>query len=109
MVASFIDGTAPDIVGDIVGLAIAVCTFAGLIYAAVRRGTAPLRARLDGITEIAEQLKLERARVDDLSEKVSSIESRIPSIERRIEDLYRLLVSLLGPRATPPAPDADAG
>ncbi len=88
---SFIEGSAPDLLSDAVTLAIAVCTFFGLVWAAVMWATRPLRQRLDEIHSLAEGLRAERERVDDLSDKVANI-------ERRVEDLYHLLLTIIDPR-----------
>lgn len=95
---TFADGTAPDLVGDFVGLGIAVATFFGMIWAAVMWATRPLRQRLDEIHSLAEGLRAERERVDDLSDKVANIERRVATIERRVEDLYHLLLTIIDPR-----------
>ncbi len=95
---TFADGTAPDLVGDFVGLGIAVATFFGMIWAAVMWATRPLRQRLDEIHALAEGLRAERERVDDLSDKVANIERRVATIERRVEDLYHLLLTIIDPR-----------
>ncbi len=95
---SFIEGSAPDLLSDAVTLAIAVCTFFGLVWAAVMWATRPLRQRLDEIHSLAEGLRAERERVDDLSDKVANIERRVATIERRVEDLYHLLLTIIDPR-----------
>ncbi len=95
---TFADGTAPDIIGDFVGLGIAVATFFGMTWAAVKWATRPLRQRLDEIHALAEGLRAERERVDDLSDKVANIERRVATIERRVEDLYHLLLTIIDPR-----------
>jgi hypothetical protein len=96
--AGFVDGTALDFIADAVGLAIAVATFVGLIWGAVMWATRPLRKRLDEISNIATELRAERARVDDLANRTADMERRLGAIERRLEHLYDLIAGLFDPR-----------
>ncbi len=86
------------VAGDWIALAIAAATLAGIVWAAVMRATKPLRNRLDEISLIAERLKVEVERVDDLNDRVTGLERRLGAIERRIEDLYHLLLTIIDPR-----------
>ncbi len=109
---TFTPGTPLDLVSDFGSLVITIAAVAGIVWAAVSRGTKPLRDRLDEIKALAESLRQERERVDDLSEKVNDIERRLGVIERRVEDLYHLLVSIIDPRRlrhTPSDDDAPTG
>jgi len=95
---SFTEGSALHLLSDAVTLAIAVCTFFGLVWAAVMWAIRPLRQRLDEIHALADGLRAEGERVDDLNEKVANIERRVGTIERRVEDLHHLLLSIIDPR-----------
>lgn len=84
--------------GDWLALAIAAATLAGIVWGAVIRATKPLRSRLDEIHALAEGLKAERERVNDLNDRVAGLERQLAAIERRIEDLYHLLLAIIDPR-----------
>ncbi len=94
-----------DVASDWIALAVAAATLAGIVWGAVMRATRPLRARLDEIHTIAEGLKAERERVDDLSDRVAGLERQLGAIERRIEDLYHLLLAIIDPRHRQRPPD----
>ncbi len=87
-----------DTASDWIALAVAAATLGGIVWAAVMRATKPLRSRLDEIHTLAEGLKAERERVNDLNDRVAGLERQLAAIERRIEDLYHLLLAIIDPR-----------
>lgn len=94
-----------DVLADWLALATACAALAGIVWGAVIRATKPLRSRLDEIHSLAEGLKAERERVDDLSDRVAGLERQLGAIERRIEDLYHLLLAIIDPRHRQRPPD----
>lgn len=83
---------------DWIALLTGAAALAAIVWGAVMRATKPLRARLDEIHTLAEGLKAERERVNDLNDREDGLERRLGSIERRIEDLYHLLLTIIDPR-----------
>lgn len=98
MTLPLLDASVTDAATDWVALATGAAALAGIVWAAVMRATKPLRSRLDEVRTIAEALKAERERVDDLTDRVAGLERRLGAIERRIEDLYHLLLTAIDPR-----------